>query len=321
MHAGFVGSDRNFLPLRGLECGSTRLHRLFFAFGNHADEIAVAQHRYHAGQLADGVGVEGGELRIVRGRSHHAAEQHARQLDVLHVTRRAGGLEWNVEAVDCGTDDAVLGRRFGFDRRGGFPRQQRGVRQFPVRNAANAIEAADNAVFNGQFIERYVEAFGRLAQQEVACLGAGVTERSAAFVDRAAARGVAFVGGQHGVAGDHTHLRQRNIEFLGGDLRHRGDHTLTDLDFAGKDRKRAVGFELQPLVELAVGIETARQFDRRIHFAAFRSAAARCTALIMRVWVPQRQRLRVSACLMSSSVGSGLAASNAADDMITPERQ
>ena len=158
----------------------------------------------------------------------------------------------------------------------------------------------------------------------MACFGTCVAHRAAAFVDRAAAGSLAFIRRAFGIARYHAHPRQCDVELFGGDLRHGGDDALADFHLAGADSHGAVRIEAQPLIESAVGVEAAGQLGGRAHDAAFAGAssrAARCTALMMRVCVPQRHRLRASACLMSSSVGSGLRPSSAAAVMMTPLMQ
>ena len=299
--------------------GLPRLDRLLFALGDEADEIAVMHHRNHAGQLAHCLGVKRGELRAVRRRTHNASEQHAGQFEVLHEARRAGDFVRDVEPRGIGADDGVARGGLGLDSGGRFAAQQLRVRQLPVGDLADTVEAADYSVLDGELVERDVEPLRCFLQQQVTRFGACISDCAAAVVDRAAAGGVAFVRRQRGVACHHAHARQCNIEFLGCDLRHRGDDTLANLDLAGVNRHAPIRIETQPLVEPGVDDEAAGKLGGRAHVCS--SFAARCTALMMRTCVPQRHRLRTSASLISPSLGSEFRASKAAAVMMTPLMQ
>ena len=145
---------------------------------------------------------------------------------------------------------------------------------------------------------------------------------------------------------------ERQVEFLGRDLGERGQDTLAELDLAGEDGRGAVGVDADPAVELAVVLQAARQPGRLLRESELRieregdhdraepggeltsidggsvhgqvlplAWAARSTARMMRLWVPQRQRLPSSAARTSCSLGRGLRSSSSFADMIMPLMQ
>ena len=70
-----------------------------------------------------------------------------------------------------------------------------------------------------------------------------MAQRESAFLDRAAARGDAFIGTERGARGLQANTRDVDIEFFRGHLHHRGKDALTDFDFAGVQRHCAVGID------------------------------------------------------------------------------
>src|SRR6185503_17798425 len=153
-----------------------------------------------------------------------------------------------------------------------------------------------------------------------------------------------------GVAGDHLELGERQVELLRRDLRQRREDALAELDLAGEHRRGAVGIDAKPGIEPAVGLQAARQSwwpglrlrqdldwrkrkgqhdaahafgkaaarqGRSVHDQVLPSSlAARSTAPMMRLWVPQRQRLPASAVRTSASLAPGLRSSSSLADMI-----
>src|SRR5207244_55744 len=102
---------------------------------------------------------------------------------------------------------------------------------------------------------------------------------------------------------DHAHPGEIDIELVGRNLGQRGDDALADLDLAGAQYNEARGIEAQPARESWIGGEIGRQLPGGSHVA---SLAARSTARTIRLWAPQRHRLRSSAARTSASLGSGL---------------
>ena len=98
-----------------------------------------------------------------------------------------------------------------------------------------------------------------MIEEQGAHLGACHAQGDAAELDRLAARGVAFVGGQIGVAGLQHDAIEGDVELLRRDLAHRGQHSLADLDPAGRDRDTAGRREADPPIEARIGGQQRRQ--------------------------------------------------------------
>ena len=90
-------------------------------------------------------------------------------------------------------------------------------------------------------------------------LGTCLAQCDAAELDRLAARGVAFIGGQIGVAGLQQDAVGGDVELLGGDLQHSGQDALADFDPAGRNRDMAGRGKPDPLIEARIGGEQGRQ--------------------------------------------------------------
>ena len=250
-------------------------------------------------------------------------------------------------------DDPVGGRGLRRHLGGGFALEVDLRGEFAVGHLA-AVGRADHAVRDLQRVGRDAELLGGEIDQDRAHLGAGEPQRQPAVLDRLAAGGQALVGRLAGVAGDHREPRERQVELLRRDLRERGQDALAEFDLAGEHRRGAVGVDAEPGIEPAVALQAAGQAAaagrlrskvggreregehdaasplvklRRERVGAFmvRSSpcrwAARSTAPMMRLWVPQRQRLPASACRTSASFARGLRSSNSLADMIMPLMQ
>jgi hypothetical protein len=77
-----------------------------------------------------------------------------------------------------------------------------------------------------------------MVEKQAAQLGACRAQCDAAELDRLAARCIAFVQGQIGVAGLQLDAIGGEVELVGSDLQHRGQHALADLDPAGRNQDR-----------------------------------------------------------------------------------
>ena len=82
----------------------------------------------------------------------------------------------------------------------------------PVRRGDDAVGDRERGGVNA-------EALAASSTRMRADLRAGEPQRRAAVLDRLAAGGQAFVGRPLGVARDHPHPVERQVEFLRGDLR------------------------------------------------------------------------------------------------------
>ena len=141
------------------------------------------------------------------------------------------------------------------------------------------------------------------------------------MLDRKTARGQSLVGAEIGCRRGHLDSGDVDVEFLGGHLRQRGEHTLTQFDFAGTDFNGAVRADAQPVAKPRIGRKGRRQRFGG-HEAALRiSAAAVSTARTTRLWAPQRHRLSSSAARTSDSDGSAFVASRAAALTTIPDMQ
>ena len=101
------------------------------------------------------------------------------------------------------------------------------------------------------------EAFCGKLEKDCADLRAGKPQRRAAVLDRLAAGGHAFVRRPLGVARNHLHPAERQVEFLRRDLRQCSHDALAEFDLAGTDSGVAVGADANPGVEHAVVAEAA----------------------------------------------------------------
>src|SRR5581483_10684259 len=131
-------------------------------------------------------------------------------------------------------------------------------------------------------------------------------------------RGGALVGARCRRHRLHADALEADVELVGGDLRQRSDDPLADLDLAGAHLDEPARIEAQPARKPRVGLEVDGKLRRGLHDA---SLAARSTARTMRLWAPQRHRLRSSAARTSGSLGSGLRRSSAAAEMRMPDVQ
>ena len=122
----------------------------------------------------------------------------------------------------------------------------------PVRRGDDPVGDAERGGVKAKALCRQLD-------QDGADLRAGEPQRRAAVLDRLAAGGHAFVGRPLGVARNHPHPVERQVEFLRGDLRQGGENALAEFDLAGRDRGNAVGADANPGVEQAVIRKAAGQ--------------------------------------------------------------
>ena len=134
--------------------------------------------------------------------------------------------------------------------------------------AGRLAAVGDRTVAHRQIGAGIAEARRGMVEEQRAHLGAGQAQGDAAELDRLAARGVAFVRGQIGVAGLQQDALGRDVELVGGDLQHRGQHPLADLDPAGRDRHTAGRRKPDPLIEPRIAGEQRRQCRWCAHRAA-----------------------------------------------------
>ena len=214
--------------------------------------------------------------------------------------------------------------RFGRGFAGGFALQQIIIGDVPVRDAAAAARA-DYAVIHAQLLDRRAKLRAGARQQQFARFGGRVTKSHAGFFDGAAAGGDPFIRTERGNRGHQLDSFEIHVEFFGDNLPQRGEDALADFDLARTHSHSAVSVDIEPLAEVAIGVEAAGQ---RAACAIFRShcyflisTAARFTARNMRWCVPQRHRFFDNACFTSASLGDAFTSSNALADMMMPVAQ
>ena len=153
-----------------------------------------------------------------------------------------------------------------------------------------AAATAKSAIADCQLVGLALQPRGDVLHEQLAHLGTGETQRSAAHRDRVAAGGEALRRALACVAGDDAHALRRDVELLGGDLRQRREDTLADLHLAGGDADTPAGLEADPAIEARIVGEALRQSVVAHGFAPAIIRPARCTARMMRLCTPQRQR-------------------------------
>ena len=260
--------------------------------------------------------IERRELGARRSGLQHSAVQHVGQRQLVDEPRTAEHLVRQIEPRRGRAGNTPGLGRLGGDPRRGIACQQIVVRQLPIAGAQIA-RSGDIAVLDVEALRRHTQPLCRQLQIYGPRLRRGVAHCRARLLDRKAARGGALVGARSGRHLHHADAVKADVELVGRDLRQSGDDALTELDLAGAQLDEAFMAEAQPLREPRVGL----QVDRQLRGHGLASLAARSTARTMRLWAPQRHRLRSSAARTWGSLGLGLCASSAAAEMRMPERQ
>ena len=325
----------------GLPVHLQRVHRglgLVFTFGHDADEVADDHHVDDAGHMGDGLAVH--RLQRVADevagidagirRAHHTAMQHAGQAHVVHEGQLAGGLGGDVHPRYRLANHAVL--VLGLQRHA----------------AARQLQQHLPAVQVGRR--------GALLAQPGTRLRGGLAQRQAVHLQRGAGDGGALVGHAAGVAHQHGHLRQRQVQLFGHQLRQRGAQTGAQVHMAvqavgaavfpqreqdlrpfgrvgrhgsrltgagrrrggriARDQQHAGGSQEAGAVEV-LGLAG----ERHQPTASCCNTTARRTAARISRWVPQRHRWWARASRICASVGCGQWFSSATVAMTMPLRQ
>ena len=247
----------------------------------------------------------------------------------------------------------MRGRRLRLRLAGGFALERRFAGQFAVGRSPASGRRYD-AVLDPQRGRRHGELRGCGLDEDRARLGAGGTQGRPGVLDGAAAGSHSLVGSGRGVARDHRHPGEIDVELIRHDLRERRHDALSDLHLAGEGGDAAVGVDAQPSVEIAIGLQAPRKLrshrrrtlregagersERETHRERRSppeepaprdrsgahgdiSFAARWMARMIRPWVPQRQRFPASARRMSASLGCGFSSSRPFAVMSMPAMQ
>src|SRR3984893_4919700 len=184
---------------------------------------------------------------------------HAFESNIMDKSSLADHLCGEVDARHVPPDDPIFARFLGWWTAGGVVSEVDSGGERPIIMAGRHAAVGYGAVAYRQIRARVAEARGGMVEEQGAHLGACLAQCDAAELDRLAARGVAFVWGQIGVAGLQQDAFGSDVELVGGDLQHRGQYSLADLDPAGRNRNAAGRGKPDPLVEPRVGGEQRRQ--------------------------------------------------------------
>ena len=260
---------------------------------------------------------------VAAGLAHDSCMHHPFQSHVVDKDGFAEHLCGEVDPRCAPPDDTIIADALGQRVTGGISPEIDGTGERPIIVAGRIATLDYRPVAHRQIRAGIAEICRRVIEKQRAHLGASHAQRDAAELDRLAARGIAFIGGQIGVPGLQQDAIRGDVEFLRGDLQHRGQHPLADFDPAGRDCDAAACRESDPPVEAWIGGEQRRQGRCHAHRTAPSriKRAARSTARRMRMWLPQRQMLSSSASAISFRDGDGLRPSNALAEIRMPGRQ
>ncbi len=247
----------------------------------------------------------------------HATMQHAGNPDVVHIAERAGGLGRDVGPRHRAAHDPV-GRRV-LDRLRRIEAEDHPPARDEIAVGHKAVvgrRRPDHPVVDRQGLVRKAPEFRRLAHEIGAGAGRGFPKRDRRDLYGLARDGTALVGNEPRVAQHHVDAADRDVEFLGHDLGQRGSDAGAEIDMAVVTRDPALavhsdealaglggGFgrgRFRLLVQRTGAMRRPHDQQNTFHISLARhadvsgpasSAAARCTAFRISMWVPQRQRL------------------------------
>ena len=235
--------------------------RVPFPGRDHADEVALAD-KLGARNAGDGGFIHRDHGRARDGRADHAAMQHAVDADVRDPGAGAEHLALDVQARRRGADDFVLLVALGL---GGCGQRQRVAILVVPADLRMEIAAADHlgiadllrriahnrndAVIDGQPLDRHAQFLGRAGDEHAARFGAGHAQRRAGKAHARAARGAALIDGARGVALHHGDVSDRHVELFGDDHGHGEVGALAAVDLAEEHRHRAVGRDGDPGIQ------------------------------------------------------------------------
>src|SRR5262245_47413879 len=348
-----VGLLWQTLPARPRGLKLARPHyRSPLVVGHDGEEVASPNY-LGSSNILDGAFVDAVELRAYGRRAHDARVHHPGDAEVVHVGECVGGLARNVEPLHRSSHDfevlGVLGgnRLLRVERDGKAPAPD----QVRVRHALAAT--GDDAVSDLEVFLLGAEASGSLLEQ--GCPGGcgRLADLDAADLDGEATPGRALLGRGCRVTLHDADACERDVELVRNNLGEGSPYPRTEIDLTGIERHRALGVDGKKRIHLSDGERLCRAgalcggvltvwqereadderaatlehiatrgFDADSHRCLPQAMpAARLTALTMRAWVPHRQRLFASACLVSASLGFLFRARNAADSIIMPLMQ
>src|SRR5262249_46137197 len=119
-----------------------------------------------------------------------------------------------------------------------------------AHSALRSGRHGDHAVANGQRVGGNAEMLRCALDEQAARFGGGVPGRHPAALDAGAARAAALIAGERGVAHDHGHALERDVELVGDDLADRDVDALAHVHLAEEGGDPTVGTDRDPGVEL-----------------------------------------------------------------------
>ena len=318
--------------------------------GDDHDSVVGADDVFDARHGLGVRGIETCEFAAQRRALRESPMQHARELHVDAIDGTAIELAGGVEALGWLADQREFFGRLECDL-GRHGQLRRRLGELAEREALAAIDHRTGIDLEG--VGRHAPLCRSGLHEHAARLCAGFAQLFPRITHAGAAAGdlcAKQVVGVHGT--DRRRFDAYRLEgdakLLGEQLRERCVDTLTHLGFIDEHRDGVVTRDAQPGDGLSAsadscGLAAATEPDAEheaaagqhselqevsacvvnqrvgfsVHhaFSFLSSSAARCTALRMRLYVPQRQMLPAMAASMSASVGEGFCASSAAADI------
>ena len=214
------------------------------------DKIAVTDDLDRSpGGAADRCLVDRADRRAAARLAHNARMQHAVERHIVQEGGTAEHLVGEIGPRQVLPDHAMLARLFDRRASGRLALEIDRCGERPVILPGRLSFVEDRPVLDRQRVALMAELRRGAVEKQQAHLGAGLAQGDAAELDRLAARRIAFIRRQLGVAGLQQDTIGRYVELLGGDLAHRRQDALADLDPAGRDGDPALCVEPHPLVE------------------------------------------------------------------------
>ena len=272
--------------------------RVVLVLGRHREEAPVADEP-RAFEAGLEVARKRCERRVVVRRPDDPGVERPFGLKVVDEAKRPRHEPAQAKRLDARRPRRLPGgrtrRRFGVDGK----REGRVFDQLAEAEGAVRLARSDQSFpgLQGRGVDAEAS---RGARDELAAGGRrGEPDGMAGLLHRAAARGVALVGGEAGPGGRHHHAVEGHVEFPGRDEGDGGRDALPDLHLAGTHLDAAVGPDGDPVLHAGVRCE-ARVGGHR-GAARARARTARNTL----GWAPHRHRCGSSAARIALSPGCG----------------
>ena len=214
-----------------------------FPLGDHAQEIALADHLDQPGDVLDRALVDTLQTGADGGRAHHAAMQHAGQLEIVYVGKLARHFGRNVIAGNRLSNDFVV--RWIFERRllVEFQGKILSADQLRIGHLLCAAAQFHRGLLDDEIAGGRTQLLCGFLQQGLPGSGSGLVNLRAASLDRETSPRLALRGRKGCVALDDIDARQRNVQLLGHDLGQGRAYTGAHLHFAGVEGHMAAGVD------------------------------------------------------------------------------